>query len=88
MLLAAPGIITGAVLSFAHTVGEFGIVLMLGGNLAGSTRTVAISIYDSVQAMDYTAAGQTSLALLVFSFIVLAITYTLQRRFTHAGATP
>lgn len=86
--LSLPGIVTGAVLSFAHTVGEFGVVLMLGGNLPGQTRTVSISIYDSVQAMDYAAAGRTSLALLVFSFAVLAATYTLQRRFTHAGATP
>lgn len=85
--LALTGIVTGAVLSFAHTVGEFGVVLMLGGNLPGQTRTVSISIYDSVQAMDYAAAGRTSLALLVFSFAVLAATYTLQRRFTHAGAT-
>ncbi|MFD5140590.1 molybdate ABC transporter permease subunit [Streptomyces sp. NPDC058378] len=86
--LALPGIVTGAVLSFAHTVGEFGVVLMLGGNLPGETRTVSISIYDSVQSMDYAAAGRTSLLLLVFSFAVLAATYTLQRRFTHAGVTP
>ncbi|RKR88290.1 molybdate transport system permease protein [Micromonospora pisi] len=86
--LALPGIVTGAVLSFAHTVGEFGVVLMLGGNLPGQTRTISIAIYDSVQAMDYATAGRTSLLLLVFSFAVLATTYTLQRRFTYAGATP
>jgi molybdate transport system permease protein len=78
--LSLPGIVTGVVLSFAHTMGEFGVVLMVGGNLAGVTRTVSISIYDHVQALDYAAAGQTSLLLLVFSFFVLAVTYGLQRR--------
>jgi molybdate transport system permease protein len=78
--LARPGIVAGVVLSFAHTVGEFGVVLMVGGNLPGSTRTVSISIYDDVQAFDYARAGRTALLLLVFSFIVLAITYRLQRR--------
>jgi molybdate transport system permease protein len=78
--LARPGIIAGAVLSFAHTVGEFGVVLMVGGNLPGSTRTVSISIYDDVQAFDYARAGRTAALLLVFSFIVLAMTYRLQRR--------
>jgi molybdate transport system permease protein len=78
--LAWPGILTGIVLSFAHTLGEFGVVLMIGGNLPGITRTISISIYDQVQALDYYAANQTSLALLLFSFLVLAVTYGLQRR--------
>jgi molybdate transport system permease protein len=78
--LAAPGIATGAILSFAHTLGEFGVVLMVGGNIAGVTRTVSISIYDQVQALDYTAAAETSLLLLAVSFAVLAVTYALQRR--------
>ena len=78
--LALPGIATGAILSFAHTMGEFGVVLMVGGNIAGSTRTVSISIYDQVQALDYAAANRTSLFLLIFSFLVLALTYSLQRR--------
>jgi molybdate transport system permease protein len=78
--LARPGIIAGAVLSFAHTVGEFGVVLMVGGNLPGSTRTVSISIYDDVQAFDYARAGRTAALLLVFSFVVLAMTYRVQRR--------
>ena len=78
--LAWPGVLTGVVLSFAHTLGEFGVVLMIGGNLSGITRTVSISIYDQVQALDYGAANQTSLALLLFSFLVLAITYGLLRR--------
>jgi molybdate transport system permease protein len=78
--LALPGIATGAILSFAHTLGEFGVVLMVGGNIAGVTRTVSISIYDSVQALDYGAASATSLFLLCVSFTVLALTYALQRR--------
>jgi molybdate transport system permease protein len=78
--LSLPGIATGAILSFAHTLGEFGVVLMVGGNIAGVTRTVSISIYDQVQALDYTAAGQTALFLLLVSFVVLAMTYGLQRR--------
>jgi molybdate transport system permease protein len=78
--LAAPGIATGAILSFAHTMGEFGVVLMVGGNIAGVTRTVSISIYDQVQALDYAAATETSLFLLAISFAVLAATYALQRR--------
>jgi len=78
--LARAGIATGAILSFAHTMGEFGVVLMVGGNIAGVTRTVSISIYDQVQALDYSAAWHTSLFLLAFSFGVLALTYALQRR--------
>jgi molybdate transport system permease protein len=78
--LARPGILTGAVLAFAHTMGEFGVVLMVGGNIAGVTRTVSISIYDQVQALDYSAAGATSVFLLLLSFATLAVTYALQRR--------
>jgi molybdate transport system permease protein len=78
--LARAGIATGAILSFAHTVGEFGVVLMVGGNIAGVTRTVSISIYDQVQALDYRAATETSLLLLGVSFTVLAATYALHRR--------
>jgi molybdate transport system permease protein len=78
--LARPGIVAGAVLAFAHTIGEFGVVLMVGGNLPGSTRTVSISIYDDVQAFDYARAGRTAALLLAFSFVVLAATYRIQRR--------
>jgi len=85
--LAWPGVLTGMILSFAHTVGEFGVVLMIGGNIAGQTRTVSISIYDEVQALNYAAANQTSLVLLLFAFSVLAITYGLQRRFIHVWPT-
>ena len=78
--LAKEGILAAAVLSFAHTLGEFGVVLMVGGNLPGVTRTISIAIYDQVQAFEYQAANQTALLLLVFSFLVLAAVYALQRR--------
>ena len=78
--LALPGIATGVILSFAHTMGEFGVVLMVGGNIAGVTRTVSISIYDQVQGLNYGAAAETSLFLVAVSFTVLALTYALQRR--------
>ena len=77
--LSVRGLVTGVVLSFAHTLGEFGVVLMVGGNLPGVTRTVSISIYDAVQALDYRSASQTSLLLLIVSFVILASTYSLQR---------
>jgi molybdate transport system permease protein len=78
--LSLRGIATGAILSFAHTLGEFGVVLMVGGNIAGVTRTVSISIYDQVEALNYGAAWETSLFLLSISFTVLALTYALERR--------
>jgi molybdate transport system permease protein len=78
--LSLPGVITAIVLSFAHTLGEFGVVLMVGGNIEGITRTAAISIYDQVQALNYEAAGQTALFLVGVSFVVLAVTYGVQRR--------
>ena len=81
MPLAWPGIISGMVLSFAHTLGEFGVVLMVGGNIPNVTRTVSISIYDHVQSLDYAAATNTSLFLLIVSFTVLSVTYALQRNF-------
>jgi molybdate transport system permease protein len=64
--LSVPGVITALVLSFAHTIGEFGVVVMVGGNIQGVTRTMSIEIYDHVQALDYASAGQTSLVLLLF----------------------
>ncbi len=78
--LCWPGVLTGIVLSFAHTVGEFGVVLMIGGNIPGVTRTLSIAIYDDVQSLDYASAGQTALALVIFSFVVLCLTQTLSRR--------
>ena len=77
--LSVRGLVTGMVLSFAHTLGEFGVVLMVGGNRPGITRTVSVSIYDSVQALDYGAAWRTSLLLLTLSFMILSLTYALQR---------
>jgi molybdate transport system permease protein len=78
--LSTAGVITGFVLSFAHTLGEFGVVLMVGGNIPGVTRTASIDIYDQVQALDYSAANQTALALLAFSFVVLSLIYGLNRK--------
>jgi molybdate transport system permease protein len=78
--LSVPGLITGVVLAFAHTMGEFGVVLMIGGNIPGVTRTVSIDIYDQVQASNYAAANATALLLLVFCFAVLTAVYGLNRR--------
>ena len=78
--LSINGVITGAVLSFAHTMGEFGVVLMVGGNIPGVTRTVSIAIYDQVQNLDYAAANKTALLLLLFSFVVLSIVYGINRK--------
>jgi molybdate transport system permease protein len=78
--LSVPGLITGAALSFAHTMGEFGVVLMVGGNIPGVTRTVSLDIYDRVQASDYTGANQTALLLLIFSFVILLLVYGSNRR--------
>jgi molybdate transport system permease protein len=78
--LSMPGMITGTALSFAHTMGEFGVVLMVGGNIPGVTRTASIDIFDQVQASNYSAANQTALLLLVVCFAVLSIVYGLNRR--------
>lgn len=78
--LSVEGIITAVVLSFAHTLGEFGVVLMVGGNIEGVTRTISIDIYDKVQALDYTGAGQTAFALVLFSFLVLSVVYGFNRK--------
>ena len=78
--LSTTGLITGAVLSFAHTLGEFGVVLMVGGNIEGVTRTVSIDIYDDVQALDYTGAAKTALFLLVVSYLVLMLIYAMNRK--------
>lgn len=78
--LSIPGLITGVALSFAHTMGEFGVVLMVGGNIPGVTRTVSIDIFDRVQASDYASANETALLLLALSFAVLALVYGLNRK--------
>jgi molybdate transport system permease protein len=78
--LSKAGLITGFALSFAHTLGEFGVVLMVGGNIPGVTRTISIDIYDQVQAGNYSAANYTALVLLLVSFFVLSVVYGLYRR--------
>lgn len=78
--LSTSGLITGVVLSFAHTMGEFGVVLMVGGNIPGVTRTASIDIYDKVQALDYASAGKTALFLLIVSFATLSIVYGFNKR--------
>ena len=78
--LSWPGLVSAFVLTFAHTLGEFGVVLMVGGNLPGITRTVSIDIYDRVQAMDYSGAHRMALLLLAISFAVLAVVYSINRR--------
>ena len=78
--LGLPGVLTGVVLSFAHTLGEFGVVLMIGGNIPGATRTISILIFDQVEALDYAAANRTALLLLVICFALLAAIYGLRGR--------
>lgn len=78
--LSLPGVVTAVVLTFAHTLGEFGVVLMVGGNLQGVTRTVSIAIYDHVQSIEYAAANQLAFILLAISFVLLALVYGLNRR--------
>jgi len=78
--LSTAGLITGAVLSFAHTLGEFGVVLMVGGNIEGVTRTVSIDIYDEVQALNYARAAKTAAFLLAISYFVLLLVYAMNRK--------
>ena len=73
--LAKPGFLTAGVLTFAHTVGEFGVVLMIGGNIPGVTRVASVQIYDHVEAMEYTDAHRLSAVMLIFSFTVLLAMY-------------
>lgn len=80
--LARPGIITGAILGFAHTVGEFGVILMIGGNIPGVTQVVSVQIYEHVEALNYAQAHTLSITLLVFSFVVLALVYSFQKPFS------
>jgi len=78
--LSVAGVVTGLVLSFAHTLGEFGVVLMVGGNIEGETRTVSIDIYDEVQALNYAGAAKTALFLLAISYSVLLAVYAMNRK--------
>ena len=84
--LAAPGFLTAAVLGFAHTLGEFGVVLMIGGNIPGETQVVSIAIYDHVEALEYSQAHWISGGLLLLSFVLLMSVYALNRRFSVVKA--
>lgn len=78
--MARPGFLTAAVLGFAHTIGEFGVVLMIGGNIPGETQVLSIAIYDHVEALEYGQAHIISGALLVLSFVLLMLVYAANRR--------
>jgi len=73
--MARPAVMTAAVLAFMHTVGEFGVVLMLGGNIPGATRTLSIALYDSVEEFDFASANHTALLMMIFSFVALLAIY-------------
>ncbi len=79
-----PALLTGIVLSFAHTIGEFGVVLMIGGNIPAETRVASLAIYDEVQAMNYHVANMYSLILFTFSFIILLAVYLFNHHFSKA----
>jgi len=81
--LAVRGFLTALIMGFAHTLGEFGVVLMVGGNIPGETRVISIAIYDHVESLNYGAAHVTSAILLVFSFIVMLTMYAINRRWRH-----
>jgi len=80
--LARPGFLTAAVLGFAHTLGEFGVVLMIGGNIPGSTQVISIAIYDHVESLEYAQAHWISAGLLALSFLLLMTVYAFNRRFS------
>ncbi|WP_305042280.1 molybdate ABC transporter permease subunit [Geoalkalibacter sp.] len=86
--LAWPGILSACVLTFAHTLGEFGVVLMVGGNIPGETKTLAISIYDKVQSFDLGAAGAMALLLLVISLVTIAVSYGLVEKLMRRRRSP
>ncbi len=75
-----PALLTGIVLSFAHTIGEFGVVLMIGGNLPGETRVASIAIYDEVEALNYSNANTLSFILFVLSFVILLSVYLINNK--------
>ena len=84
--LARPGFVTGAVLGFAHTVGEFGVVLMIGGNIPGVTKVLSVAIYDHVESLQWTQAHVLAAGMLVFSFAVILATLLLEKRLRRAGS--
>ncbi len=75
-----PSLLSGIVLSFAHTIGEFGVVLMIGGNIPGKTKVASIAIYDEVESLNYAAANSYALLLLIFSFLILSVVYFINRQ--------
>lgn len=85
--LCRPGIVTGCIMSFAHTVGEFGVVLMVGGNIPGETRVVSVQIFDHVEALEYADAHRLSVVMLVFAFAVLMVLQLYNARVAHRGRT-
>ena len=86
--LSVSGLVTGIARSFAHTMGEFGVVLMVGRNIPGATRTLSINIYDHVQNLDFAAANTTALVLVAIAFILLSLIYSLNRRFWSVWPRP
>ena len=86
--LSVSGLITGIALSFAHTMGEFGVVLMVGGNIPGVTRTLSISIYDQVQDLNYSGANTSALVLVAIAFVLLSLVYSLNRKFWKIWLQP
>jgi molybdate transport system permease protein len=83
--LAWPSVLTASILAFAHTLGEFGVVLMVGGNIPGETRVISIAIYEAVESLNYGAAHLLSVCLLAFSFVVLVLVYAVNRRLPLTG---
>ncbi len=83
--ITRPGFVTAAILGFAHTVGEFGVVLMIGGNIPGETRVVSVQIYDHVEALDYAQAHSLSALMVIFSLLVLIGLYLFQRKSNHSA---
>jgi molybdate transport system permease protein len=86
--LSFSGLVTGIALTFAHTIGEFGVVLMVGGNIPGVTRTLSINIYDQVQDLDYTGASTTALVLVLMAFVLLSVVYSTNRNFWKVWIRP
>lgn len=83
--LARPGFLTGSVLGFAHTVGEFGVILMIGGNIPGETKVLSVAIYDHVESLEYTQAHWLSGGMLLFSFLVVLSMYLIEKRLRRGG---
>jgi molybdate transport system permease protein len=86
--MARPGYLTAAVLAFAHTMGEFGVVLMIGGNIPGETRVLSVAIYDHVETLEYAQAHLLSAGMLVFAFTILVALFLLNKRFVRHHGQP